>query len=133
MSEAIRIFSRIPPESKAAIIRAYKKQHETARIKSQSKFAEFLKINRLKIGMCGDGANDLLALREADLSIGVQETDASYGSSFTIKSLSSVYEVIREAKCAKSSMIQLYQYYATATFTDPLVTTILITAKTYLS
>ena len=45
--------------------------------------------------MCGDGANDLLALKEADLSLGIQESDASYGSSFTIKKLLDVDEIIR--------------------------------------
>jgi P-type E1-E2 ATPase len=45
--------------------------------------------------MCGDGANDLLALREADLSIGVQSTDASYGSSFTVKNMIDVDWVIK--------------------------------------
>lgn len=45
--------------------------------------------------MCGDGANDLLALKEADLSLGIQESDASYGSSFTIKKLINIDEIIR--------------------------------------
>ena len=45
--------------------------------------------------MCGDGANDLLALKEADLSLGIQESDASYGSSFTIKKLIHIDDIIR--------------------------------------
>lgn len=48
-----------------------------------------------KIGMCGDGANDLMALREADLSIGIQATDASYGSSFTIKNMADIDYIIK--------------------------------------
>lgn len=62
---------------------------------TQSDFARLLKINRLKVGMCGDGANDLLALREADLSLGIQESDASYGSSFTIQKLLDSDEILR--------------------------------------
>lgn len=45
--------------------------------------------------MCGDGANDLMALREADLSVGIQATDASYGSSFNVKNMLDVDEIIR--------------------------------------
>ncbi len=45
--------------------------------------------------MCGDGANDLMALRQADLSIGMQSTDASYGSSFTVKNLMDIDSIIK--------------------------------------
>lgn len=54
-----------------------------------------MKINKLKVGMCGDGANDLLALREADLSLGIEESDSSYGSSFTIGKLQDANAIIR--------------------------------------
>ena len=37
--------------------------------------------------MCGDSANDLLALRQADHSIGIQAVDASYCSSFTVNNM----------------------------------------------
>jgi P-type E1-E2 ATPase len=37
-----------------------------------------------KVGMCGDGSNDLIAIREADIGIGVNNSDASYAATFTI-------------------------------------------------
>jgi cation-transporting ATPase 13A3/4/5 len=43
-----------------------------------------------KVGMCGDGANDLMAIREADVGIGISDSDASYGASFTISNMADV-------------------------------------------
>ena len=60
--------------------------------------------------MCGDGANDLLALREADLSFGIQQCDASYGCSFTISNLLDVDEVIRESKNNVSNFMHILLY-----------------------
>lgn len=83
--------------------------------------------------MCGDGANDLLALREADLSLGIQESDASYGSSFTIKKLLDSDEIIRESKNSQASIIQLLEYYTSAAFFNVLASIIMIADSTYYS
>lgn len=40
--------------------------------------------------MCGDGANDLMAIREADVGLGISDSDASYGASFTIAKMEDV-------------------------------------------
>ena len=60
--------------------------------------------------MCGDGANDLLALKEADLSLGIQKSDASYAANFAISSLLDVDEVIRESKNNVSNISQFFFY-----------------------
>lgn len=48
--------------------------------------------------MIGDGANDLLAIRAADLGIGITNSDAIYGSSFSVTTLLQVCQIIRESK-----------------------------------
>ena len=60
--------------------------------------------------MCGDGANDLLALRQADLSFGFQTCDASYGSSFAIQKIEDVDLVIKESKNTVSNLMQMFIY-----------------------
>jgi P-type E1-E2 ATPase len=44
--------------------------------------------------MVGDGANDLIALKEANIGIGLSSSDAIYGATFSVPSLSHVIEVI---------------------------------------
>ncbi|HRI35046.1 MAG TPA: hypothetical protein PLD02_14960 [Saprospiraceae bacterium] len=34
--------------------------------------------------MCGDGANDLMAIRASDVGMGINDSDASYGATFAI-------------------------------------------------
>lgn len=45
--------------------------------------------------MVGDGANDLFAIRAVDIGIGISNSYAIYGSSFSIKTLLQLCHVIR--------------------------------------
>lgn len=50
LPKTIKLFARISPESKAEIVR-------------KLKYQEQLKNKNHKVGMCGDGANDLMAIK----------------------------------------------------------------------
>lgn len=45
--------------------------------------------------MAGDGANDLMAIREADVGLGISDSDASYGASFSIVNMLDVDYIVR--------------------------------------
>ena len=49
--------------------------------------------------MTGDGANDLMAIKQADVGIGISGTDAVYSSAFTINRLDSIIQIVKEGKC----------------------------------
>jgi cation-transporting P-type ATPase 13A2 len=52
----------------------------------------------VKVGMVGDGANDLIAIKDADIGIGISSSDAVYSAAFAIKDLSQIIEIICESK-----------------------------------
>lgn len=51
--------------------------------------------------MVGDGANDLLAIKEANIGIGIRNCDSSYAASFSIEQLLDIDYIVREAKCSE--------------------------------
>ena len=67
-----KVFARMDPSSKSLIIKKLKQNYE-----EQNQL-------KLKVAMVGDGANDLMAIKQADIGIGINQTDAAFASDFAI-------------------------------------------------
>ncbi len=89
------VFARMSPDGKAQLVDALQSQG-------------FL------VGMCGDGANDCVALKAADVGISLSEAEASIAAPFTSRTpdISCVIKVLREGRAALSTSFQCFKYMA---------------------
>ena len=100
------MFARISPEHKGLIIRKHI-ELETARMDARSCWEGLTGEASLKVGMVGDGANDLIAIKEANIGIGFSNCDAVYSSSFAVESLNQIITIIREAKNVERQVLDM--------------------------
>ncbi len=78
------VYARMSPDDKAHLIELLQNYLE------------------VQIGMCGDGANDCGALKQADAGISLSEAEASIAATFTsqIHDISCVITMLREGRAA---------------------------------
>lgn len=85
----VKVFARITPENKALIVRRHKEMI-AASMKARPYWKRVFGECSLKVGMVGDGANDLIAIKDADVGIGISSSDAVYSAAFAIKDLAQI-------------------------------------------
>lgn len=124
------MFARISPENKALIIRMHKEQYEAER-KNRSFWEKMFGECGYKVGMVGDGANDLIAIKDADVGIGITSTDAVYSASFAVRTLSQIDEIIREAKNIERQLVDIVQYFGVCSAISVVQTLVLTEDASY--
>jgi P-type E1-E2 ATPase len=122
----VKVFARISPENKALIVRRHREMI-AARMKARPFWKRIFGECSVKVGMVGDGANDLIAIKDADLGIGISSSDAVYSAAFAIKDLSQIVEILCESKSTERQIVELAQYCSIISFICITTALILIT------
>ena len=91
-----------------------------ARMRPEQKTIAVLRLQRLGhlVCMTGDGANDCGALKQADIGVSFNETDASFSAPFTSNSTSidCVEKVLLEGRATIVNSVEVFRYYLTVSF-----------------
>jgi len=79
----------------------------------KAKLVELLQqFEGVEVGMCGDGANDCLALKQADIGLSLSQAEASIAAPFTSKvpNITPVIDLVKEGRCSLTTTIALFKY-----------------------
>jgi cation-transporting ATPase 13A2 len=95
------VFARTKPHDKAKIVMVYQHTGRT-------------------VSMCGDGANDCGALKQADIGLSLAQTEASMSAPFTsqITNISSMVELIKECRAGLATNFSLFNIMASYSLTQ---------------
>lgn len=98
ISENVRVFARMNPQQKALIVKIFK---------------EYYKSKNYTVGFCGDGANDCIALKHADIGVSLSKNEASLSAPFVsaIEDISCIEHVSIQGKCALTSNFDIFRYF----------------------
>ncbi|KAI9019870.1 hypothetical protein DFJ74DRAFT_607911, partial [Hyaloraphidium curvatum] len=90
-----RIYARFSPDQKQALVERLQAMHYS-------------------VGFCGDGANDVGALKSADVGVSLSEAEASVAAPFTSRSmdLDCVLRVVKEGRAALVTSFSAFKYMA---------------------
>lgn len=101
------VFARTKPNDKAKIVMVYQHTGKT-------------------VSMCGDGANDCGALKQADIGLSLSPAEASISAPFTsqVTNIAAMVEVIKECRAGLATNFSLFNIMATYALTQYVTTSI---------
>jgi len=93
--EQVTVFARTKPNDKAKIVMVFQQMGK-------------------KTSMCGDGANDCGALKQADIGLSLSQAEASISAPFTsqVTNISSMVELIKECRAGLATNFSLFNIMA---------------------
>ena len=111
-----RVFARMAPEHKALLVEGFKKE-------------------KLEVLMCGDGANDCMALRTANIGVSLSEEEASIAAPFTSRNqnISCLVPLLKEGKSSLVTSIQTFKYMMMYSLIQFIAVTLAMVLRSYLS
>jgi len=88
-----KVFARMNPDDKQTIVKLFKNMNYV-------------------VGMCGDGANDCLALKEAHVGLALSNSESSLAAPFSSKKyeISSFIVLLKESRCALTTCFHSFKF-----------------------
>ncbi len=99
--ECTTVYARTKPNDKAKIVMVYQHTGKT-------------------VSMCGDGANDCGALKQADIGLSLSQAEASISAPFTsqVANISSMVELLKECRAGLATNFSLFNIMASYSLTQ---------------
>ena len=110
------VFARMNPQHKALLV-------------------ESLKSEGLNPLMCGDGSNDCLALRKANVGVSLSVEEASIAAHFTSlhPGINCLIHLLKEGKCSLAASIQVFKFVMLDSMTQFISVTLVMIYRSYFS
>ena len=111
-----KVFARMTPENKLALVKSLIDEGFTTL-------------------MCGDGSNDCLALKAADVSVSLSLHRISLAGDFytEVKDISCIHEILKEGKCSLATSLQTFKYMMMYSFIQSICSLLIAANNSFLT